>query len=120
MDLPYRFIARPTAYCDFQFTDLFRCRRVAAGVPRTLHSRPALPKRRSRVREITGTNRKGLILLAGSRLSAILLFPIVAAGMGRSLSPDLRLITLVPSDAQMVAGIGAPTLHGQQPSTFLL
>ena len=72
------------------------------------------------MRGINGTNRKSLILLAGSRLSASLLFPIMAAGMGRSFSPDLRLITLVPSDADMVAGIGAPTLHGQQPSTFLL
>lgn len=72
------------------------------------------------MREINGTNRKSLILLAGSRLSASLLFPIMAAGMGRSFSPDLSLITLVPSDADMVAGIGAPTLHGQQPSTFLL
>jgi len=40
--------------------------------------------------------------------------------MGRSYSPDVGLITLVPSDAAMVAGIGAPTLQGQQPSTFLL
>jgi hypothetical protein len=72
------------------------------------------------VLEIIGTNRKDLILLAGSRLAVILLFPIMAAGMGRSFSPDLRLITLVPSDARMVAGVGAPTLRGQQPSTFLL
>ena len=72
------------------------------------------------MREITGTTRRGSILLAERWLSAILFFPIMAAGMGRSFSPDLRLITLVPSDAEIVAGIGAPTLHGQQPSTFLL
>jgi hypothetical protein len=72
------------------------------------------------LRGINGTNRKGLILLAGSRLSATLLFPIMAAGVGRSFSPDLRLISLVPSDAEMVAGIGAPTMYGQQPNTFLL
>lgn len=70
--------------------------------------------------EITGTTRRGSILLAGSWLSAIFFFPIMAAGMERSLSPDLRLIALVPSDAEIVAGIGAPTLHGKQPSTFLL
>ena len=72
------------------------------------------------MRGINGTRRKGLILLAGSRLSAILLFPIIAAGMGRSSSPDLRLTSLVPSDAYMVAGIWAPIPHGQQPSAFLL
>ena len=72
------------------------------------------------MREITGTNKKDSTLLAGSRFSAILLFPIMAAGMGRSFSPDLRLISLVPSDAKIVAGIGAPTMHGQQPSNFLL
>jgi hypothetical protein len=72
------------------------------------------------VRGISGTSKKGLILLAGIRLSAILLFPIMAVGMGQSFSPDLRLITLVPPDAKMVAGIGAPTPHGQKPSSFLL
>ena len=72
------------------------------------------------MRGISGTSKKGLILLAGIRLSAILLFPIMAVGMGQSFSPDLRLITLVPPDAKMVAGIGAPTPHGQKPSSFLL
>jgi hypothetical protein len=72
------------------------------------------------VRGINGTNGRGLILLAAGRLSAILLFPIMAAGMGRSFTPDPRLIRLVPSDAEMVAGIGAPTPHGPRPSAFLL
>ena len=72
------------------------------------------------MREISGINRKRSTLLAGSELLAMLLFPILAAGMARSFSPDQRLISLVPSDAKVVAGIGAPTTHGQQPSAFLL
>ena len=72
------------------------------------------------MREIFGTIRKGSILFASSGLSAMLLFPIMAAGMGRSSSPDLRLISLVTSEAKVVAGMGAPTVPGQHPSAFLL
>jgi hypothetical protein len=58
-------------------------------------------------------------LSRGKNLAApFLLFS--AAGMAFAVSPDLRLLQLVPPGAQIVAGMSAPTSHGQPGSLLLL
>jgi hypothetical protein len=50
----------------------------------------------------------------------MLLFPLILAGMAWAVSPDPRLLPLVPPDAQIVAGISAPSMQGQLDSFLLI
>jgi hypothetical protein len=51
---------------------------------------------------------------------AMLLFPVILAGMAWAVSPDPRLLPLVPPGAQIVAGISAPSRQGQLDSFLLI
>jgi len=50
---------------------------------------------------------------------AMLLFPLISVGVASAVSPDLRLLSLVPLSAQVVAGMDAPLRPGL-PDAYLM
>jgi hypothetical protein len=56
----------------------------------------------------------------GRKKLSILLFPFILAGITSAASPDPRLLSLVPPGAQLVAGIGASSIQGQQNNFVLM
>jgi hypothetical protein len=56
----------------------------------------------------------------GYKKRAILLFPFILAGIAAAASPDPRLLSLVPPDAQLVAGISPPAIQDQPDHFFLM
>src|SRR5215469_2875598 len=57
--------------------------------------------------------------LHAQRTLPILFLPFILVAASAAASPDLRLLSLVPPGAQLVAGISASTIQGQ-PHNFVL
>jgi hypothetical protein len=61
-----------------------------------------------------------MICLHKNRWLGVVVVPVVWSGMAFALSPDARLLSLVPPNAQVVAGMTPPASNKQQPGNFLL